>query len=134
MITSDKCPNCGAPIRVDPFGSFNCKYCGSQKVGITQLQLNEAGCMTVTGYQKFSEDILRQMSPDEREQIIMSMKQNIAHNLAEYLCDKLAYFIGYDLDGPSIDIHGYLRIKPYDLEAKKRYDKNFQERIKTMFS
>lgn len=134
MITSDKCPNCGAPIRVDPFGGFQCKYCGSQKVGRVHLQLNEYGCMTVTGCQKFPEDILRQMSPDEREQVIIRMKQNIAHDLADYLCDKLVYLIGYDLDMPSIDIRGYLRIKPCDLEVKEKYDKDFQERIKTMFS
>ena len=134
MITSDKCPNCGAPIRVDPFGGFNCKYCGSQKVGSVHLQLNESGCMTVTSYLKFSEDMLDRMSPDKREQVIARMKQNIAQNLAEYLCDKLVYFIGYDLDTPSIDLHGYLRIKPCDLEEKEKYDKDFQERVKTMFS
>lgn len=120
---ADKCPNCGAPVYSDKWGSYKCKYCGTKHQGKYGIEIDGVrGQMLVRARSTVPGHVLRHItSNDDLNYIEEVIKGDLVQSLAEGLVEHMTYRYCEDMATGDLTIEGSLHVKTPD----KYFDKQF---------
>ena len=119
---ADKCPNCGAPVYPNEWGSYKCQYCGTTHQGKFGIEVTMPGCARVKALAVIPKDILRWCrEKKDLSYIEEQIKHQLANSLADGLVKYLLYSYNDDMLKDTLTIEGSIQIKA----DERFYDKQF---------